>query len=70
MAKSDPQTLTGLVPWPLAWATALVTNHSLREEPSPGVQSELPSMQLHSISSYPVAGHQREISTSSSSASP
>lgn len=46
-----PQTLTGLVPWPLPWVTGPVTNHPLREKSFPGVQSELPSMQLHSISS-------------------
>lgn len=26
-----PQTLTGLVPWPLPWVTAPVTDHSLKE---------------------------------------
>ena len=40
-----------------------VTNHPLSEEPFPNVQSELPLVQPHSISSCPVAGHQREIST-------
>lgn len=41
-----------------------MTDHSHSEEPSPNVQAELPLMQLHSISSCPVDGHQRqEIST-------
>ncbi|KAK4807107.1 hypothetical protein QYF61_018448 [Mycteria americana] len=46
-----------------------VTDHPLSEEPFPNVQSELPLRQLHSISSCPIAGHQREeISTSPSPA--
>jgi len=47
-----------------------VTNFSFREESFPHVQSELPLMQLHSISSYPIAGHQREEISTSLSASP
>ncbi|KAK4818862.1 hypothetical protein QYF61_020081 [Mycteria americana] len=44
-----------------------VTDHPPSEEPFPNVQSELPLMQLHSISSCPIADHQREeISTSPS----
>ena len=46
-----------------------MTDHPLSEEPFPSVQSELPLMQLHSISSCPVSGHQgEEISTSPSAA--
>ncbi|KAK4806763.1 hypothetical protein QYF61_005559 [Mycteria americana] len=46
-----------------------VIDHPLSEEPFPNVQSELPPTQLHSISSCPIAGHQREeISTSPSTA--
>ena len=36
-----------------------VTDHPLSEEPFPNVQSELPLMQFHSISSCPAADHQR-----------
>jgi len=41
-----------------------MANHSLTEELSPNVQSELLLTQLHSIYLCPIAGHQREISTS------
>jgi len=47
-----------------------MTSHSLREEPFPSVQSELPLMQLHSISLCPFAGHQREMISSSSVTAP
>jgi len=43
-----------------------VTNHPLGEEPCPNAQSELPLMQLHSISSCPVTDDQREEISSSS----
>jgi len=44
-----------------------VTKHALSEEPFPQVQSELSLAQLHSLSSCPIAGHQgEEISISSS----
>lgn len=40
------------------------TNHILSEKPIPNLQAELPLMQIHSISSHPAAGDQRdEIST-------
>lgn len=42
-----------------------MAGHPLNEEPFPNVQPELPLTQLYSSSSCPVAGHQREISTSS-----
>ena len=45
-----------------------VTDHPLSEEPFPIVQPELPLIQFHSISLCPIAGQQREISTSSSPA--
>jgi len=37
-----------------------VTNHLLSEEPFPNFHSELPLMQLHSMSLCPVTGRQRE----------
>ena len=46
-----------------------VTDHPPREEPFPHVQYELPLTQLHPVSSWPIAGHQREeISTFPSAA--
>jgi len=46
-----------------------VTDHPPNKKPFPNVQCELPPMQLHSISSCAVAGHQREdIITSPSAA--
>ncbi|CAM9299044.1 unnamed protein product, partial [Bubo scandiacus] len=47
-----------------------VTDHLLREKLFPNVQSELPLMQLHPISSRPIAGHQREEISTSPSAAP
>lgn len=48
--------------------SVLVINHSLSEELFPYVQSEIPPMQFHSISSCPVVGHQREMNTFPSTA--
>ena len=45
-----------------------MTDHPLSEEPFPNVQPELPLVQLRAISSCPIAAHQSEISTSSSTA--
>lgn len=66
-----PWALAGLVPWPRARAVSgepvPVTNHPPSEEHFSIVQSELALIQLHSIPSHAVAGHQREeISTSPS----
>ena len=62
--------LTGLVLWPLPWGACSSDQPPSSEEPFPNVQSELALMQLHSISLYPVAGHQRgEISSSPSAVS-
>lgn len=46
-----------------------MTNHPLGERPFPNVQTELPLMQFHSVSPYPITGHVRkEISTSPATA--
>ncbi|KAK4825531.1 LOW QUALITY PROTEIN: hypothetical protein QYF61_000108 [Mycteria americana] len=47
-----------------------VTDHPLSEEPFPNALSELALTQLHSISSCPIAGHQREEISTSPSAAP
>lgn len=36
-----------------------VTSHSLSEEPFLNIKPKLPLMQFHSVSSCPIAGHQR-----------
>ena len=47
-----------------------VTDHPFSEEPIPNVHSEHSLVQLHSVSSCPVAGHQREKISTSPSTSP
>lgn len=46
----------------LVWVTSCLGSlfYSFSEEPFPDMHSQLPLMQLHSISSCPIAGHQRE----------
>ena len=45
-----------------------MTDHLLSEEAFPNVQSELPLMQLYTISTCPITGQQKQISTSPSAA--
>lgn len=61
MVKSVIQMLLEVFNRLVAMTTSLGSqcNHSHSEEPFPNVQAELPLMQLHSISSCPVDGHQR-----------